>query len=509
MSSGKAVTQGAHLKSLREFLRALEEIGELQPIDTEVDWNLEMGAITRRSMDLRAPAPLFNKIKDIEAGFRAFGAPGGLSAQPKYKYARVALALGLPADCAPRAIVAALARARQRPLLPPKLVRREVAPCKENILRGDSVDLLRLPTPLIHGADGGRYIQTFGLNIVRTPDGGWTNWSINRMMQLDGRRIACLIPPNQHLGIIHRKWREIGQPTPIAVALGVEPGLPYVGGMPIPEGMDEAAYLGAYFGEPLELVPGETVDIAVPATAEIVIEGHISHTETAMEGPMDEYPGYVGDAGSPKPVLNVSAITFRNDPILPFSTAGAPVDENHTGWGIPHAAEILHLLQAQGLPISGCWMVLESACHWLVIAAAPDWHERTGSDSRSFGQRIGSILFASKAGFGVAKALLVEDDIDITDVEQVVWAFASRAHPAHGEIYFDQEAQNALPVFLDSNEKFAYRTTKVIHNALLADRFPPERRPKRSDLEHGWPGAVREKVLAKWSAYGYRRSSER
>jgi UbiD family decarboxylase len=223
-----------------------------------------------------------------------------------------------------------------------------------------------------------------------------------------------------------------------------------------------------------------------------------------MEGPMDEYPGYVGESGSPKPVLNVSAITFRNDPIMPFSTAGAPVDENHTGWGIPHAAEILYLLQTGGMPVSGCWMVLESACHWLVVAASHDWHERTRLDSRAFGQRIGDIVFASKAGFGVAKMLLVEDDIDITDVDQVVWAFASRAHPSHGEIYFNEEAQNALPVFLDSNEKFTYRTTKVIHNALLADRFPADRRPKRSDLKHGWPTAVSQHVVENWHTYGYR-----
>lgn len=493
-----------HLKSLRAFLSALDEIGEVQAIDKEVDWNLEMGAIARRSMDLRAPAPLFNRVKGVEAGFRAFGAPGGLSAQAKYKYSRVALALGLPADARPLEIVNALAAARRKPLVPPRIVAAGNAPCKENILMGDAVDLLRFPTPLIHGADGGRYIQTFGLNIVRTPDRSWTNWSINRMMLLDRNRIACLIPPNQHLGIIHGEWKGRGEPTPIAVALGVEPGLPYVGGMPIPEGMDEAAFLGAYFGEALEVVRAETVDIDVPASAEIVIEGHISHTETAMEGPMDEYPGYVGEAGSPKPVLTVSAITFRNDPILPFSTAGAPVDENHTGWGIPHAAEIFNLLQTAGMPVAACWMVLESACHWLVVAATPDWHERTGFDSRTFGQRMGDLIFASKAGFGVAKILLVEDDIDIADVEQVVWAFASRAHPSHGEIYFNEEAQNALPVFLDANEKFAYRTTKVIYNALLADRFPSERRPKRSDLEHGWPAPVARHVIENWRAYGYR-----
>lgn len=490
-----------HIRDLRGFLAELAAIGDLQEIDREVDWNLEMGAVARRSMDLRAPAPLFNRVKGIAPGFRAFGAPGGLSANPRIKYGRVNIALGLPADSPPLEIVRALAAARARPLVPPRVV--STGPCKENVLRGDRVDLMKLPTPLIHGHDGGRYLQTYGLNVVRTPDGSWQNWSINRMMLLDKNRLGCLIPPNQHLGIIHAKWKALGKPTPIAVALGTEPGLPYVGGMPIPEGMDEAAFLGAYFGEPIDVVKGETVDVLVPATAEIVVEGFISHTDTAMEGPMDEYPGYVGDSGSPKPVLHVTSITHRHEPILPFSTAGAPVDENHTGWGLPHAAEILHLLRAGGEPIGMCWMVLESACHWLVVAAEPDWHERTGLDSKSFAERIGRAVFATKPGFGVAKMLLIENDVDVSNVDEVVWAFASRAHPAHGEIYFKNEAQNALPVFLDPDEKHTFRTVKVIHNALLADRFTPENRPKRSDLVNGWPAAVREHVLRNWRLYGY------
>ena len=103
----------------------------------------------------------------------------------------------------------------------------------------------------------------------------------------------------------------------------------------------------------------------------------------------------------------------------------------------------------------------------------------------------------------MAKILLLEHDFDVTDVAQVVWAFASRAHPAHGEIYFKNEAQNILPVFLDPNEKFSFRVTKVIHNCLLADRYPDEKRPLRSDLEHGWPDQIRSRVLENWNAYGY------
>ena len=493
-----------HLRSLREFIDALDESGELQRIDKPVARDLEIGAVTRRAMELRAPAPLFNTIEGYDPGYRVLGASGGLSARPGHELARIAVALGLPPNAPGRLIVEELAGARTRPGIKPRTVERSAAPCKENVLLGEDVDLMRFPAPLIHADDGGRYLQTWGLNIVRTPDGSWTNASINRMMLLDRYRLGCLIPPKQHLGIIRKQWVDRGEPMPIAVALGVEPGLPYAGGMPVPEGQDELDFMGAYFGEPIDVVPCETVDLSVPATAEIVIEGHVSLDETDMEGPMIEYPGYLSHDASPKPVLNVSAVTYRNDPVLPVAVAGPPVEEDHTGWGLPHAAETLVHLRAQGIPAAMCWMVLESANHWLAVAVESDWHEQMGISSRELAQRVGDAVFGSKAGFGIPRVLLVEDDIDITDVRQVVFAFGSRAHPAHGEVFFKDEATAALPVFLDPQEKFTYRGTKVVHNCLLSDRYAPADRPIIGDFERAWPVRIRQRVLDHWGAYGYR-----
>jgi len=492
-----------HLKSLREFLDALNAVGHVQPIDVEVDWNLEIGAITRRSYEVRAPAPLFNKIKDIGEGFRVLGAPGGLGSDPRTRFARIALALGYSANTSGREIIEGLAESVSRLGIPPRVLPN--GPCKENVMIGKDVNLLRFPTPLIHGADGGRYIQTFGMNIVRTPDGSWTNWSVNRMMLLDRNRLTCLIPPNQHFGIIHAKWRALGKPTPIVVALGVEPGLPFVGGMSVPEGVDESHVLGAHFGEPIEVVRGETVDLPVPATAEIVIEGHVSHDQIGPEGPMGEYPGYLDTSQpKPKPVLNVSAVTYRDRAILPVVAAGPPVEEDHTGWGMPHAAMCLHDLRAANLPVTGAWMVLESACHWMLVAVSPDWHETTHLESRELAERIGKVLFETKTGFGIPKVLLVEDDFDFTDVGKTVWAFASRAHPHHGEIEFPGRAQNSLPVFLDQDEKFTYHATKVIHNCLLADRFSRGEAPVAADLAHGWPPQLAKSVMENWRRYGFK-----
>jgi UbiD family decarboxylase len=492
------------VRDLRAFIAQLEAIGDLQRIDAEVDWDLEIGAVIRRSYDLRAPAPLFTNITGYQnSGFGVLGAPGALSAAAQ-PLARIALALGLPATASGGEIIERIVEARARPGIPPRTVPAESAPCKQNIMRGHDVDLLRFPTPRIHGNDGGRYIQTYGLNIVRTPDGSWTNWSVNRMMIAGKDRLACLIPGPQHLGIIRAQWAALGQPMPIVTALGVEPALPFAGGMPLPEGADESHFIGAVLGEPIEVTSAETVDLPVPATAEIVIEGHILPDRTVLEGPMNEYPGYNATESSPKPLFVVSAITYRDDAILPVVAAGPPVEEDHTVTGTMHAAELLYQLRSASLPTASAWFSLESALHWLIVSVRSDWPESYGGHSGGLARRIGEVAFAGKAGFGVPKIMLVEDDIDITDPSAVVWAFATRAHPEHGEVHFPNEpSQVAGEVYLDDSEKHSYRAGKVIYNCLLADRFPAGERPVEGSLHNGWPAEIQQRVLDRWTTYGY------
>ena len=185
-----------HLRSLREYITALESIGEIQRIDAEVDWNLEIGAIIRRSYDLRAPAPLFTNITGYAgSGFRVLGAPAALSGRA-HPLARTALSLGLPATTTGRQIIEAVVAARDKPSIPPVEVDRAGAPRKQAVAHGADTDLYRFPIPLIDGSGGGRYIHTYGMTIVATPDGAWTNWSVNRMMIAGkdrGRRPRCVI----------------------------------------------------------------------------------------------------------------------------------------------------------------------------------------------------------------------------------------------------------------------------------------------------------------------------
>jgi 4-hydroxy-3-polyprenylbenzoate decarboxylase len=142
--------------------------------------------------------------------------------------------------------------------------------------------------------------------------------------------------------------------------------------------------------------------------------------------------------------------------------------------------------------------------HWLVLAIESDWHERLGLGAGELAARIGGILFAGKPGINAPKTLLVENDIDITDLSEVVWAFATRAHPQHGEFHFPALPSDQLAIYLDEAEAHSYRAGKVIHNCLLADRFPAGQRPVKGTLANGWPAEIQQRVLARWHAYGYR-----
>lgn len=492
-----------HFKDLRQYLFALEKIGEMQQITVPVDLDLEIGAISRRAGETGQAAPLFENIKGAVKGFRVLGAPGCVSSKPGQELARIALAVGLPPTATGREIVLHIADARDKKPIEPKIL--ATGPCKENIITGDAINLTEIPAPLLHDGDGGRYINTFGIVCVETPDKKWRSWSIARIMVVDGKRMAGIIAPNQHIGMVRQAWTDIGKPMPYALALGAEPYLPYVGGMPLPDFVNECDFAGALFGEAIEVVKAETVDILVPATAEIVVEGHVSLSETAMEGPMGEYAGYLWEGpGSQKPVYHISAITHRNNAILPIAVAGEPPEENHTAWGIPNAAEIVFQLRQAKLPVAMAWSPFESANHWFAIAIERDWRKtHPKMTSSELCQAIGNALLKTKAGMGTPKYIVVNDDIDITNTKELVWAYATRNHPgSQGEIIFNDSNTNPLVAYINNDEKMSLRTAKVIYNCLDPEHLGGKL-PKRSSFHYAYPKALQEKVLSRWGDYGY------
>ncbi|HQS16721.1 UbiD family decarboxylase [Reyranella sp.] len=492
------------LTDLRQYVEALRRLGELQEIDVPVALDLEVGAITRRCYETGAPAPLFKSFSDHPGnGFRILGAPGGTSCQPGLRLARVALALGLPPSSNGLEIVEAIADSLDQPAIPPVVV--ADAPCFEHVTTGDAVDLTRLPVPLLHHGDGGRYLNTWGCIVARMPDGAWTNWSIARMMLVDGQRLTGIVAREQHVGMVAQAWAAIGKPMPFALALGVEPAIPFICGMPLPAHVDEADRLGALLGRPIRTVRCRTIDLEAPASAEILIEGHLHLDEAIEEGPMGEFAGYVpAEPPTRRPVYHVTAISHRTGAILPVVVAGEPVEENHTAWGIPSAAQILHDLRAAGLAITTAWIPLESALHWLVVTVPRDWRRRTGiEDSAALCRRIGEVVFAGKAGAVIPKVIVLNDDVDPTNVRELVWAFATRCHPQLGHATFEHIPAAPLLAYLRSSEKVAAATGKIVYNCLPPDEWG-EALPIRASFRHGYPAEIVARVRHRWAAYGFR-----
>ncbi|RQS43397.1 UbiD family decarboxylase [Burkholderia sp. Bp8986] len=492
-----------HLSSLREYLSALKEIGEVIEIDCEVDWNLEIGAITRRCYETGAPAPLFSHVKGLP-GFRVLGAPAGVSARVGQRMARAAISVGLPPSAGALDIVEALSRAEDQLPIPPRRV--QIAPCKQNVRIGDDVDLMALPTPLIHGGDGGRYLNTWGTIVARTPDGAWTNWSIARIMLRNRNTLVGIVSSQKHVGKIHAMWRAAGKSMPFALSLGHDPVIPFFSGMPLRDGVSEGPVIGGYLGEAIDVVRCETVDLDVPASSEIVIEGHLSLDEVDEEGPMAEYPGYlIPDSRQMRPIYHVTAMTWRDNAILPIVAAGYPPEENHTCWGIGIAATVLAELRRSGWPVTACFVPFEAACHLLVVTVPVNWREiSTYKSANEFARALGEFVFGMRGGTVVPRILIVLDDVDPTDARDVLWAIATRVHPGDGELNFPHLSANPLNAFMKANEKLAMFTTKSVLNGLPSDDWSENDVPMRADFSTLYPDALRQHIRDSWvSGYGF------
>lgn len=486
---------------LRTFLKELSLRKDLVQVHKEVSPDLEIAAIIRRVYEKQLPAPLFNNISESMMGARILGAPAGMTSMPGEEYSRLALHFGLAAKSTPREIVATIRAAVKASPVEPDYC--STGPVKENIWLGDEVNLEHFPVPLLHEKDGGKYFGTYGFHVVQSPDGEWKSWGIGRLMLVDSKRLTGPVIPTQHIGMVREMWTKQGKATPWAMVLGAPPAAVAVAGMPLPSGVSESDYVGALLGKSLSLVKTETNDLWVPANAEIVLEGEISLTERAQEGPMGEYHGYQHTEGNEHPVFHVKAVTFRNNPILPICVAGLPPEENHTIWGTMISAQLLEIMQQAQLPVDFVWCSYEAATCWAVISVDPVQLGLLNTNAADFAKRVSEVVFSSHPGYLIPKLIIVSNDIDITDIKQVTWALATRSHPQHDHFTFPSIKEFPMVPYLTSEDKKRGCGGKVIINCLFPEQFKGKQRAGTACFQHSYPENIRNKVLENWESYGY------
>lgn len=398
---------------LREFLQFLEEHGELLKTKKPVDVKFEISSYIRKTSDQRGPALFFENVKNFD-----MPVVGGIFATRE----RAFLALETSSQDYVHKFQNALDH-----LLAPKLVSN--APCKDVIYTGNDVDLTRLPIPIFSEKDPAPFI-TLGLSISRDPKSGGKNTSIYRL-QLKGRNRLGIMA--QHLVRQLVEAESLGKGLPIAIAIGTDPVIPLATQWMAPYGTDEMALAGALRGQPVEVVKAETVDLEVPATAEIVIEGNVLPNIREQEGPFGEVSGYYTPA-NPKPLIEVSAITHRKNPIYQAALTGMPTTENHILKQLPLEATFYWMLKKEFPGVTAVHFPAAGTVGMISVIAMKQAYECEARNviATMFGSRRNKIT------------IVVDDDVDIYDMEKVLWAIATRTQADEDIVIFPRLVATAM-----------------------------------------------------------------
>ncbi|MDN5344509.1 MAG: 2,5-furandicarboxylate decarboxylase 1 [Clostridia bacterium] len=398
--------------SLRQWLAVLEARGVLKHVQREVDLHFELAAVGKKA-DGRY-ALQFEKIRGA-----SIPVVTGIAGTREL----LGLALGVPRE----QIVEHFARAQANPgdCL---LVEAGAAPVKEKIIH--NVDLGSLPIPVHHEKDGGPYI-TAGVLVAKDPLTGVRNLSIHRLQVLSPNRLGILILP-RHLSHFFRATEEEGRPLEVAIAIGLDPLLLLASQAITPPGYDEYTIAGALYGQPLELVKGETVDLEVPAQAEIVLEGRLLPAVREVEGPFGEYPKYYGPA-SPKPVIELTAMTSRRDPI--YQTIVPATMEHLLLGAIPREGGLLQLIKNTVPNTCGVHLTPGGTCRYDAVIAI---------DKQNEGEAKNAIFAAFSSSQEIKHVVVVDRDVDIFNPHEVEWAIATRCQAGRDVFIVERALGNKL-----------------------------------------------------------------
>ena len=408
-----SVTERFDLRAWLDQVRALGELKEVAGVSSD----LEIGTIVDMLMEKPGgPAVLFDSIPGYKPERRVLA---NVLTSP----ARVALASGLEPTLSRLNLVRAWRdfNAAGR-LLPYAVV--PSGPIAQCVEEGASVDLCAFPAPRWHEDDGGRYIGTGCLVVMRDPDSGWINTGAYRVQVHDERTAGIMITRGRNGDVIMRKYWQRGLPCPVAVSLGHHPLLLMLAGIPLSEGVCEYEFAGGILGQPVEVVETPRWRLPVPAAGELAIEGEIPPDERHREGPFGEWTGYYAAPENDQPVIRVGAVLHRPDPINLGVMPGMPPNDNTYYLNYLQSALVWDQLEKAGLPgIRGVWAHESGGGRMLLVISITQQFP-------GHSKQTGLVAAACRAGAYVNHlTVVVDDDIDPTDTDRVLWAMVSRVDP--------------------------------------------------------------------------------
>jgi phenylphosphate carboxylase alpha subunit len=468
-------------KDNREFIKALEKTGDVVHVKQKVDWDMEVGAISRRSNEISGPAMVFDNIKDYP-GKRIFASPLAI-------YRRLAVALGLDPNISMRDMFEEYSQRMANPI-PPVIVKD--GPCKENIITGDDIDVYKFPIPYIHEGDGGRYAGTWAFEVSKDLYRNWVNWAIYRVSVYNRNTLAGLFTRGKHLGMHIAEYFAEKKPVPIAVVIGADPISNYMAAAYIDAWKDEAIYVGALNQEPVELVKCNTIPLYVPAHAEIVIEGELQPDTYVPEGPFGEFSGYRHGIETQN-ILKIKAITHRNNPIFTVANTGIPMHESSTT-GLCRSYDYYQYLKGLGIPVTGVNINPEFALLAMVVAV-----KKTNGN---IAMRVKDAIAAWRP-INYHKIFVVDEDVDVFNTNEVIHAFCAKCHPKRGIKVSEDEAVVSLVPSLTEAERESFTGPVALFDCTWDLSIPKEMVLQKVAFST-YPEELKKKVLKNWTKYGFR-----
>ena len=401
------------VQDLREWIKNIEEMGELTRVEG-VDPHIELGGLVDLfQWDMENPALLFEKIKGHPANYK-------LLANVLTSMRRICLSLDVPVDLSRTDFVKVWRdRLKEFEPIPPRQV--EDGPVLENQQTGDAIDVTQFPAPFWHTEDGGNYLGTGNIVVMKDPDTGWINAGTYRIQVHDKKTLGIMISPGKHGRNIREKYWDRGESCPVAVSFGHDPLLLLMGGLEIDFGQDEFAVAGGIRHEALDVIAAPMTGLPVPASAELVIEGMIPPDEFHAEGPFGEWTGYYASGEREMPVINVTNVIWRNDPIVLACLPGMPPNDNTYFRSPLRAAMLWDELEKAGIPgVTGAWSHEAGGGRFFNVISIKQMYP-------GHAKQVGHATTTVHAGaYANRYVVVVDDDIDPTDTNEVIWALCTR-----------------------------------------------------------------------------------
>ena len=467
------------MKDMRDFIHDAEEVGQLRRVKAEVDWNLELSHIAKLNEEKSGPALLFENVK-------GYTSPVITSVCTTTQ--RLALIMGAPLESSLVDLMRYWVE-KGKTLVPPKFVDRSQAPCKENIMKGDDIDLFKFPAPHYYPRDGGRFMGTAHFFITKDPDSGWVNLGTYRAQLLAKDKIGTQFIKGKHSDIMLKKYAALKKPMPVASIVGCDPLLFLTGAARLSAFLSEYDFAGAVRGGPIEVVRGETVDLPIPATAEIVIEGFVDPETFMEEGPFGEYTGYYSGVGTDKRNFEqVTCVTYRNNPVFWGTTVGRAVTDTHMTMALTYGATLWQQLTDMKIPgIKAVYCPPEGSGRFLAIISMQQMYP-------GHADQVGTAAISTEMGaYGLKTVIVVDDDIDPWDIPRVLYALSFRFQPNRCQIINRGRSTPLDPSLpIDSRDI----TGRIIIDATIPYEWKEKPIPVELDPE------TVKKVEARWSELG-------